>query len=784
MRVSKDRSLRYAVFVGVAAAMACLLSSASAWAGCPHETEASPGFRSYLPDCRAYELVTPPYAGGQPAYGPSHEPPPVSADGEHILGLDFAGFAGAENLEQVKTEFGAVYEFSRTPSGWSTESLEPPASLADRREFVVASADLSRSLWFLVIPSTEGKEFQGEGLAGEGYTFAVREVTHGGQVRFAQVGPSDSPEAPGQYNELIFEGASGDLTHILFVVEPKTVQQFWPGDKTHLGDKSLYEYVGTANREPRLVGVRNAGPLDGATHLNEHAELVSECGTILGSAGVGSAYNAVSTDGSVVYFTALACGGAPAVNELYARIDGAETVDISEPTTGPTGDCELCNESEPKEALFEGASQDGTKVFFLSKQELLPGAKGENLYEYDSSAKKGERVVLVAPEVAGVARISEDGSRVYFVANGVLTEANREGKSPTIGGGKERNLYVVDTVSKATTFVGTLQTEEAEKEALAACKPCFETVEAATIRAVNIWRARDKRSVQATPDGRFLVFPSLAHLTGSEDTSTAPQIFEYDAQEEKLVRVSIGQNGFNNDGNTSIGKDAPRMILANDYSRRTSPTAAMSGLSLAKDGRVFFTSLNVLTPLAVEGRERVGGGGGVAGRENVYEYSEGNVYLVSPGDDAEPLSYSAEGLLRLLGTDQSGSDVFFFTTDSLVPQDTDTQASWYDARVGGGFPAPVSPAGCAGDACRGPLSATPFLPSAGGSETTAGGGNLAPPVSPSVVKPKSLTRAQKLTGALRACKKTPKRKRRSCESQAKKRYGRITKASKSDRRAR
>ena len=41
------------------------------------------------------------------------------------------------------------------------------------------------------------------------------------------------------------------------------------------------------------------------------------------------------------------------------------------------------------------------------------------------------------------------------------------------------------------------------------------------------------------------------------------------------------------------------------------------------------------------------------------------------------------------------------TTQRLVAQDTDTQWDFYDARVDGGFPAPVVPAGCVGDACQG-----------------------------------------------------------------------------------
>jgi hypothetical protein len=72
------------------------------------------------------------------------------------------------------------------------------------------------------------------------------------------------------------------------------------------------------------------------------------------------------------------------------RLDGSHTVAISEPTTGPSGDCEACNESKPADAEFQGASRDGSKVFFLSEQELLPGAKGKGLYEYDFNNALGK----------------------------------------------------------------------------------------------------------------------------------------------------------------------------------------------------------------------------------------------------------------------------------------------------------------------------------------------------------------------------------------------------------
>ena len=844
-------------FVALVAGAICLSSCASVLAAgdanresCSEfpATEASPGFRGYLPDCRAYEMVTPPYEAGQPAEGIAFSPPPVSANGEHLLGLDFAGFAGTENLEQGVFEYGAIYEFSRTPSGWRTESLEPPASLAARRRFRAGSADLSRSLWELVIQAKEGEEVPGINIDGnEAYTFAVREVASGGQARFTVVGPSDSPTAPGEPNELRFQGASNDLGHILFDVEPGNARQFWPGDKTRAGDKSLYEYVGTGNHEPMLVGVKNTGPLEGTTHLNEHAELVSECGTILGSSG-DSAYNAVSAEGTVVYFTALACEGNPAVNELYARISGSETVAISEPSET---DCKPCDTSGRKSATFEGASQDGLKVFFLSEQALLPGATGENLYMYDLNAEAGKRVVLVSPEAAGVARISEDGSYVYFVAKGVLTTAPNGNNDKAEEGGY--NLYADDTNAERVSLVATLVTkgevaeiedgvkdalaepvEQEGKEQEAKCLEehpgnggtktqiekeqderdlCDEEAKEAEEKELNSKKFRadisegvtmqiqkktgatteDKdRPFEATPDGQFMVFMSARDLTGAEDTSTVDQIFEYDAQTGTLVRVSAGQKGsylcpstgkieggYNCDGNTTSGDEAPTMLLS-EYANTTQPTAATSALSVSEDGRVFFRSEDALTPQAVQGSESVYG---VVGRhENVYEYAEGNVYLISPGDEAHPLDAGAG--YRLLGTDESGNDVFFFTSDGLVPQDTDTQASWYDARVGGGFPPPMSPSGCAGEACQGPLSATPFVSSASGSATQTAGENMPPVVSKAVVKPalKLLTRAHKLSNALKACrKKQRKNKRAACVRHAEKRYGHAAKAIKSHR---
>jgi hypothetical protein len=612
---------------------------------CPFETESSPGFRTYLPDCRAYELVTPVYGGGQPPFGLFHLSPPMSANGEHLLGIDFAAYAGTENLEEYGLEYGAVYEYSRSAAGWNAEALDPPASEFPRSDFKFASADLSRSLWEVVLPAHSGEEVGALPYHYDGFTLAVREAAGAGKGRFTLIGRVSAPKDGLETGDFDVMGASEDLSHILLSVTAEG-EQLWPGDTTQPGSQSLYEYHDVGGQEPVLVGVRNEGAppwTAGAAHLNEGAELLSQCGT---------QYDAVSAGGERVYFTAQECPGGPAVNELYVRIGGSETVKIS--GTGA--------------AVFQGASTDGTKVFFTEEG---------SLYEYDFDAAEGNRVTLLAHQVASVAAVSEDGTRVYF---------NSE-----VG----QNLYVYDTadttpqITPPLSFVG----QEISGE-------------------------------RTTPDGEYLVFESTWPFAGTNDKSTVPQLFEYDASTGQIVRVSAGQRspgvtyecaatktfeeGYNCDGNTEASEFAPKATGASPESFFSKPTEASSHLTVTEDGAVAFTSALALTPGAVEGRVIAAGAGSRA--ENVYEYEAGHLYLISPADELSGIQV-VPGQSRLLGIGETGKDVFFATTDSLVPQDTDTQYSWYDAREEGGFPAPVTPVPCQGSACQGPAPAAPSLTS-------------------------------------------------------------------------
>ena len=128
-----------------------------------------------------------------------------------------------------------------------------------------------------------------------------------------------------------------------------------------------------------------------------------------------------------------------------------------------------------------------------------------------------------------------------------------------------------------------------------------------------------------TPDGRFLVFPCGEHLT-PDDVAAAPQLFEYDSQTNTMTRVSIGQDGFNDNGNTTR--------FSNNSSRFDLNFKPFNkNFAVSSDGsRFYFENEAGLTPQAPDYRQ-VGFAGEVRYAENVYEYHDGSVCLISDGQD-------------------------------------------------------------------------------------------------------------------------------------------------------
>lgn len=665
---------------------------------CPAGTESSPGFRSYLPDCRAYEFVTPPYTDGFPVN--MEVEPQEGLNGDRMLFNSFGTFAETPGSPAGGLFGGPLYLASRGPTGWTTVSVTPPvarfSSEAVSPSNVLANAAGTTAVWPLR-DLTEPDSHTSAYLRDADGTLRLLGPATPFVGKTSEAGPGRVP-LPG--------AVAANLSRIALETSAVSGQEpyLWSGDASLPSQPSLYEYdlgepgIGTTSSEPKLVGVKNEGRLAS----NDEAQQISQCGTVLGG-GSNRHGGAISDDGTYLYLTAdskttAACKAAtqPFTNEIYARLDGEHTVPISEPTAE---DCAACLQGAEREAaedaltvaqsaVFQGASSDGTKVFFTSFQELLPGIKAggttPNLYRFDFNGPVGQRLQLVSLVPSGSAEvqappvnysgIAADGERAYFVAKSVLTtEANVYGKTAEAG---KLNLYVWEAGgSEAGARIGYIATV------------------ASNVNPI------------ATADGRFAVFVTEAQITPG-DTSTAAQLFEYDTATGALVRVSVGDLGFNENGNTGVNPVSRPFISA--------------------DGRrVFFQSSKALTPGALDDQTNT--------VKNIYEWEwSGNqpselaarVFLISDGQSTKrvPLSGSEGFGAALLGIDETGTNVYFDTVGALVPQDTDTQAGIYDARVNGGFPPPAAQAVCEGDACQGAPATAPKAPTAG-SRTYEGTGN-------------------------------------------------------------
>jgi hypothetical protein len=236
-----------------------------------------------------------------------------------------------------------------------------------------------------------------------------------------------------------------------------------------------------------------------------------------------------------------------------------------------------------------------------------------------------------------------------------------------------------------------------------------------------------------------------------------------------MTRVSIGADGYNDNGNAGVGNASIVVPSVTAVPYRGDPTMSNDG------SRVFFQSPVGLTPHAlndvqietVEDTENGTTKFVPVYADNVYEWQQagvsgcppsdasGCVYLISDGRDVHtdspslPCGQKSDGFDRsavcLLGTDATGDNVFFSTADQLVPEDTDTQVDIYDAQVCSSsepcapHQAPP-PEPCQGEQCHGIPEATPSL-LAPGTATFNGEGNVASPPPPAkpAVKKKTVT---------------------------------------------
>lgn len=358
-----------AVLVACCCSVSSPVSPATA-ATCPNEAFRG-GASVALPDCRAYELITPPDAVGHLLYTLKAELP------YNFFPTELADPSGESVLFMTQGEplpgplpvngTNDVYEARRTSTGWSVVRVLTPSG--EEATFPNPGGVSSDHAYTFIEAHPVPEEFSGT-LAEEG------DATYLGN-------PDGSFELLGVGSlgtELVAQGRfiSPGGEHVIFTTGdgewcfgPCPINQLEP-DAPPTGTATVYD--------------RSA---DGLTRV---VSLLP--GNLTPAAGENAEYQGASSDGTLVAFKVNGV--------MYVRIDNTETKKV---TTDPS--------------TFAGVL--GGRVFYVSSG---------NIYSFNTTSGQTDQVNTT--EDAEVVNISPDGSHVFFISATALPETKAQPGLPNL----------------------------------------------------------------------------------------------------------------------------------------------------------------------------------------------------------------------------------------------------------------------------------------------------------------------------------------------------------------
>jgi len=260
--------------------------------GCPNATIRSLQFASYLPDCRAYEMVSPPQkTGGNVAADPTETTAAVSGDA--VKWTSPNTFADAQGTEAR----GAEYVSQRASEEWVTHAINPnqpgrPNSIETGPQYEYFSPDLTKGVYLAFSPLVAGHP----NVEAVPNLYLRTDVLAGPPGSYELLSESFGPvPARNTVSDSVvhFAGASADFKHIIF----ETAEDLTPNSvSTNPELRKLYEWHdGTV----QLVGILpNGEPAEGSRAG------AGAPGAHVGFSLVGSwTEDAISSDGSRIVFT-------------------------------------------------------------------------------------------------------------------------------------------------------------------------------------------------------------------------------------------------------------------------------------------------------------------------------------------------------------------------------------------------------------------------------------------------------------------------------------------------
>lgn len=395
-------------------------------------------------------------------------------------------------------------------------------------------------------------------------------------------------------------------------------------------------------------------------------------------------------------------------------------------------------------AIFQGASRDGSVVYFKTDAPLTPDDPNAgksittdqaqdnswDLYRYELPTDLGEdpadgKLARVSGGPSGDADanafggvssgsrssplrfLSDDGTRAYFVTRAPIAGADGTapaGGSTTPGGAvaddSTRNLYLYDaneTGADRYRFISRLPVA-GNWNKCATTSPLVGR-QIGTHSSGGIAIDIGNNCVRGTTDGSHIVFSTRGRLTGDDDDDSG-DLYLYDSTVDELVRVTAPPPGavpYSCEDYTEqfSGKVNPVTHCNGDLSYSGSEAASEMSAGTGETARGWGGLRNESiakdssggVSVFFESRSELLPEDTNGDRYDVYQWREGELSLISPGKSNDNAWFS--------GNTEDGSSVFFVTTEAIDPREIDPQDfDIYVARVGGGFPYTPPPTPC------------------------------------------------------------------------------------------
>lgn len=516
------------------------------------------GFSAALPDCRAYEMVTPAEKSGSEVYAAFPHMFAASNSGERIQFPARTGFGETDGSGYGGT---GQYIASRGPDGWTSKGITPTPALNDTLQLFYTFTyvfDFSEELDRAVVsgydlPGVEGAKPDSENL--------YLEDTEASKLLATVTNASHEGEELNLPIFLLHPELGGSSAN-LGVVSFETYKNLVPEASGVVPKVYAYEHGAV-----KLVGVLPDGSIP-----SEGSVLVrGQVGNAV-AAGAVERKDTVSRDGSRVLFMSPAFGE----RQLYMRKNGSTTVLVSESENSEAG--------AAQNVQFQGATPDGTKVLFTTETRLLksdPGGPGAALYMYTDSPdpETESNLTFISRGVSTgggegnvVKGVSEDGSHVYYIDNGVLVlwdegqaqqiapepgapgAVQEEGEAHISSNGRQiafmsHDGALVRGEDLASLPIGNTEIYVYDQESgKLACASCPQNGAAVTLGAelgVGATRGSVGFEIYAQPrflssDGRYVFFNTEEALV-ARDTNGVTDAYEYDTQTGKLALLSTGE---------------------------------------------------------------------------------------------------------------------------------------------------------------------------------------------------------------------------------------------------